>query len=272
MENEELERLLRDSAFCGSILSGNKESLKNILMNLKRPYQRKRNIRVWKFASAFSVCLFIAAAFFLVVEDNNQPGPANNLGGIWSTYSDSADGGKSIVWPPVSTSCQNLFVKSAPGYGGKGYAVRITGKTGGTADAFLGVYTYLSQRASCPQCIGIDIRPYKGIRFKMKGKAGSGKLFFILPHESRTPSPDRNSCMTLTGYNDYQTDITGLIKDDWTDVKLVFRKDFSQPSSTLPDQKVDVETVLEDQNLIKWKWAGGNDQDIDLWIDEIELY
>ena len=78
--------------------------------------------------------------------------------------------------------------------------------------------------------------------------------------------------MTLTGYNDYQTDITGLIKDDWTDVKLVFRKDFSQPSSTLPDQKVDVETVLEDQNLIKWKWAGGNDQDIDLWIDEIELY
>lgn len=272
MENKELERLLRESALSGLELPNNKEALKNVLMNLNSPYRRFVHTKFWQTAGILFGCFFIAAAFFLVIEDNDQPGPTNNLGGIWCTYTDSAQGGSSTVWPPVSTSCQNLFVKSSPGYGDKGYAVRISGKAGSTSSAFLGVNTFLSERATCPRCIGVDLRMYKGIRFKMKGTAGKGKLFFVLPHESRLASPDHSSCITLTEYHDYQADITHHMKKDWTDVKLVFRKDFSQPSSTTPSQKVGIETVLEDENLIKWRWNGEQNETIDLWIDNVELF
>jgi hypothetical protein len=30
--------------------------------------------------------------------------------------------------------------------------------------------------------------------------------------------------------------------------------------------------VLEDENLIKWNWNGEENQKIDLWIDEVELF
>jgi hypothetical protein len=269
MENKGLEKLLRGSAIPRAVLPQGKEALKNALMNLNRPYRRWQKVKLWSISGILLGCFCIAAAFFLVVEDNDQPGPTNNLGGIWSTFTDSAQGGNSTVWPPTSTSCQNLFVKSAPGYGGKGYAVRIKGTTGIAEGAFLGVNTYLSQNASCPHCMGIDLRMYKGIRFKMKGTIERGKLFFVLPHESRTPTPDRSSCMTLTGYNDYQADITDLVKDNWTDVKLVFGKDFSRPVPS--SQKLNIETVLEDENLIKWKWNGEKNQKIDLWIDDVEF-
>jgi hypothetical protein len=272
MEDKEIEKLLKESAFSGSILPDNKESIRNVLTNIKHPYRRYRNVRLWSIAVILSGVLLTAAALFLVVEDNEQPGPTNNLGGIWSTYTDSSEGGSSKVWPPVSSSCQNLFVKSAPGFGGKGYAVRITGTTGTNASPFLGVKTYLSERAACPRCIGIDLRGYKGIRFKMKGTFGQGRLFFILPHESRTVSPDRTHCLTLTGYNDYQVDITGFVKDDWKLVSLVFRKDFSQPLNTPPSQRVDIEKVIEDENQIMWKWVGEKERQIDLWIDDVELF
>jgi hypothetical protein len=272
MDDKELERLLQQSAISALTLSDNKESLRNVLMNLKRPYRRYRKARLWSIAVILSGVLLTAAAVFLVVEDNDSPGPTNNLGGIWATYTDSLEGGSSKVWPPVSSSCRNLFVKSAPGFGGKGYAVRITGTTGTTASPYLGVSTYLSERATCPRCIGIDLRMYKGIRFKMKGTSGQGRLFFILPHESRTASQDRTHCLTLTGYNDYQADITGLVKKEWKVVSLTFRKDFNQPLNTPSPQKVDIEKVLEDENQIKWKWVGDKNQQIDLWIDDVELF
>jgi hypothetical protein len=207
-----------------------------------------------------------------MVEDSNLPGSSNNLGGVWCTFTDSSNGGTSTVWPPVSSSCENHFVKSAPGYGDKGYAVRIKGTAGTTSDAFLGVNTYLSDKSACPRCIGIDLRIYKGIQFKMKGTIGQGRLFFVLPHESNEASQDRSSCMTLTGNNDYQADITGLVKNNWMNVKLIFRKDFRRTVAISPLQKIDIKTVLADEKLIKWKWYGEKNQKLDLWIDEVELF
>jgi hypothetical protein len=272
MENSKLEKLLRDSAIADASLPQNKESLKNVLLNLDQLYGGSRRRRWWGIPVVLLGCLGMAGAFFLVVENNDQPGPTNNLGGIWCTYADSSTGGNSTVWPPASSSCQNYFVKSAPGYGGKGYAVRIKGTTGTTGGAYLGVSTFLSEKAACPYCIGVDLRRYRGIRYKMKGTIQRGRLLLVLPHESRTPSPDRSSCMTLTGGNDYQADISDRVKGDWADVELVFRKDFSRPSTAPASQKLDIETVLEDENMIKWKWTGGNNQKIDLWIDEVELF
>lgn len=272
MEREEIEKMLRESVPTGLHLPRSKDALKNVFMNLSRPYRRRLHTRLLQTAGVLSGCFSVVAAFFLVIENNDQPGPTNNLGGIWSTYTDSAQGGSSVIWPPVSISCQNLFEKSSPGYGDRGYAVRIKGTAGKTESAYLGVSTYLSERAACPRCIGIDLRMYSGIRFKMKGIAGKGKLFFVLPHESRIATPDHSSCKTLTGYHDYQADITGYVKNNWTDVKLVFRKDFNQPDETLDSQKVDIESVLEDENKIQWRWNGEQNQKIDLWIDNVELF
>jgi hypothetical protein len=273
MEQEKLEKMLRDSALSGYELPKSKEDLKSVLINLNHPYRYGiSTTKLWRAAGILSGCLFVAAAFFIVIEDNEQPGPSNNLGGIWSTYTDSAKGGSSTVWPPASISCRNLFEKSSPGYGDKGYAVRITGKAGDVDGAFLGVNTFLSERSACPRCIGIDLRKYRGIRFMMKGVCGKGRLLFILPHQSQTATPDQSSCMTLTGDHDYQADITGHVKKEWIDVKLAFGKDFTQPANTPDSQQVAIETVLEDENLLQWRWYGEQNQTIDLWIDNVELF
>jgi hypothetical protein len=272
MNNDELESLIRDSAIPDSHLPENREMLRNVLVNLHNHRQKRFSLRLWIMPAILLGCFCVTTALYMIVEDNNQSGPVNNLGGVWSTFTDSILGGTSMVWPPVSTSCENLFVKSAPGYGGKGYAVRIKGTTGTGDSAFLGVNTYLSEKASCPRCIGIDLRKYSGISFKMKGDVGKGRLLFILPHESNRSSADNSTCMTLTGYNDYQADITAKVRDEWTTVKLLFRKDFNRPIAVKPSEKVKIESVLEDEKMIKWKWSGEEKQKIDLWIDDVELF
>lgn len=273
MDYQEIEKILKESALQDTELPQSKEALKNVFVSLNRSCRHKGFSGIWKLAAFASGSLFIAAVFIvLVIEDNNQAGPTNNLGGVWSTFTDSSHGGSSKVWPPASNSCENLFVKSSPGFGDKGYAVRIKGTAGDNDSAFLGVSTFLSERASCPRCIGIDLRRYKGIRFKIKGESGRGNLLFVLPHQSREALSDRSSCISLTGYHDYQTDITGLLNEKWTDVKLVFRRDFRQPSGTPDSCKVNVEAVLEDENLIQWLWKGEKNQTIDLWIDNVELF
>jgi len=272
MKTKELESLLRDGAIANAELSQNREVLKNTLTGLHHHLRPGHPMRIWIVPGILLGCLCVTTAFFLMIDDNNHPGPSNNLGGVWCTFSDSASGGTSTVWPPASSSCENLFVKSAPGYGDIGYAVRIRG-TAGTADnAYLGVMTYLSEKAACPRCIGIDLSIYRGIRFKMKGKLGKGKLLFILPYESNRASENHNTCMTLSGYNDYQADITDMVGSDWTDVRLHFRKDFRRPAKVPAYQKLAIETVLGDEKSIKWKWCGEPGQKIDLWIDEVELF
>jgi len=245
----------------------NREFLRNALINSaeakKKSFFSFLPVKIG--AAAFAVVL---AAVFMVVEDNNNPGQTNNLGGVWSTYDDSAAGNNSVVWPQAPKGCENLFEKSAPGFGGKGYAVRITGTAGNKENNFLGVNTYLSEHASCPRCTGINISMYNGVRFKIKGNIGKGGLCFILPHESGEPDENKQFCRSLTGNNDYKADISRFVKNEWSDVKLDFKKSFKQPDG----ETVKIEKVLENANRIKWQWNGGSGEKLDLWIDEIKFY
>lgn len=214
----------------------------------------------------------IMAAFFLKIETGDSPGLSNNLGGVWCTYSDTGDGGYSQVWPPASTKQENNFTKSSPGYGDKGYAVRITGTTGAKLGwDYIGVLTFLSPQASCPSCEGVDISAYRGIRFMIKGSAGSGRLYFVLPYESREYDRGRNTCQTLTKYADYETDITSKIGKNWSKVEIDFRRDLKQPSWSGSGDIVDIEKVLKDARLIKWHYKGSSAA-ADIWIDEMEFY
>ncbi len=273
-ERNEIEDLLRESALTGYELPRGREALRGVLAAIGRaPMRNTTAIVIWRVVAALSGSFFVAAAFVLMIIDrNDRPGPTNSLGGVWSTFTDSAQGGTSAVWPPVSDGCTNRFEKSSPGYGDRGYAVRITGETGDGRNAHLGINTYLSERAICPRCMGIDLRSYRGIRFRIKGWHGKGKLRFVLPHQSMSPAPDRRSCMSLTGGHDYSADITENVTREWAPAKLEFRKHLSQPVETPDSLRVSIETVLENVNLLQWRWEGEPHQSIDLWIDDVELF
>jgi len=207
------------------------------------------------------------------IDYNNKEGVVNELGGIWCTYDDRYYGGDSIVWPPASTKGENNFIKSAPGYKDKGYAVRITGVAGTRLRGdFIGVNTFLSSRSTCPECIGIDLTRFKGIKFKVKGNVEAGEVKFILPYEARVVDETRGICKNLTSYGDYEVDITKNITNEWREVKIYFRKDLKQPSWVSSEKRVNIEKVLSDAKLIKWQYGNGCGYKIDLWIDDIELF
>lgn len=237
-----------------------------------------RNIKspshAWKLAPALAFAVAVAAVgVYMRVDYNNNDTRFNELGGVWCTYDDSWQGGTSKVWPPASTKNENNFVKSAPGAGDKGYAIRITG-TAGTKLGwdYIGVNTFLSPHSTCPECIGIDLTKFTGIKFKIKGKVEAGEVFFILPHEAREVDKSRGICRTLTSYADYEADITRDITPSWKDVKIDFRKDLKQPSYTKKNEIVDIEKVLSNANIIKWHYKDGKGHKVDIWIDDLEFY
>lgn len=227
-----------------------------------------------KYIFVFTFILMTAAvSIFMGVDYNTRQGHINELGGIWCTYDDHYYGGNSIVWPPASRKGENNFIKSAPGFNEKGYAVRITGCAGTKSKKnFIGVNTFLSSRSTCPECIGINLTRFKGIKFKIKGKIEAGEVKFIIPHEARAVDGARGICKNLTGYGDYETDITKHISSEWKEAKIYFKRDLKQPSWVTADKRIDIEKVLSDAKLIKWQYSGENGSKIDLWIDDIEFF
>jgi len=253
-------------------LDKNKEFLKKALLAY-RPEKEKGKAGLM--LSFIFMAAVAATAVIMNVDDNQTDSKTNNLGGIWCTYNDKNDGGNSYVWPPAPepASCENLFIKSSPGFGNKGYAVRITATAGTKLGYdFVGVQTFLGEYATCPRCSGIDIRRFKGVKFKIKGKMPWGKITFSIPHEGSAPDKSGKKCETLTSYADYEANISKYISSDWTEVKLNFRKDFKQPHWAKDADRVDIEAVLADANMLKWQWTEGKGTELDLWIDDLELY
>jgi hypothetical protein len=234
----------------------------------------KKPAFIWKLAPALTLAVAVAAVgVYMRVDYNNNDGKVNDLGGVWCTYDDHYQGGTSTVWPPASTTGENSFVKSSPGSEGKGYAIRITGTAGTKLGYdFIGVNTFLSPRSTCPECIGINLSKFSGIRFKIKGSVEAGQVIFVFPHEAHVADKSRGLCRSLTSYNDYEADITKYITPSWKDVRLDFRKDLRQPSWTKVNERVNIEDVLSDANIIKWTYRGGRGHRVDIWIDKLEFY
>jgi hypothetical protein len=258
--------------FAAVRLDQNMKLVRNAL--IEKAVGRPRARFFFLFVPALIGSVAVAATTILLsVEDNNSTRIVNNLGGIWGTYTDLIDGGNSEVWPPASTACENKFQKSAPGYGNRGYAVRIYGTIGKNKPwGFLGANTYLSDHAVCPMCLGRDISCFKGIRFKMKGSIENGRLYCIIPFEGDSANRVEGRCLSRTGNDDYQADITGYIRADWQTVNVQFRKKFKQPEWTEKRHRFVIDSVLKDANQIKWRFSGARGAKIDFWIDDIEFY
>jgi len=277
---KEIIRILKNAKIDDLEMNDNKESTKSLL--LKAAYaQKRKDVLHFQMPMVFKYIMTVAGFFALVfvtyfVIDNMDDGDKfNKNGGIWSTYSDRHQGGDSVVWPMEHGYGREEFVMSSPGFGNKGWAVRVTGRTGykmGFNYNYLGVVVRFNSKSYCPECKGTNIRKYNGIRFKIKGNLQQGQLFFILPHESEKCVSERLTCDSLTDYADYEKDITTYVTNDWQTVMIDFRKDLSQPFWVKKEKIVNIEKVLETVHLFKWQYKNGNGQVMEIWLDDVELY
>jgi len=278
-DEKEIIKMITEGKIDNLKMDNNKENLKNILMNIA--VKNKKTDKKIQIPLAFRYITAVAGFFvlffitFYVVDNMDDGDKFNRNGGIWSTYSDRHQGGDSVVWPIEHGYGKDEFIMSAPGFGGKGWAVRITGRTGykiGFNYNYLGVVVRFNSKSYCPECKGTNIRKYNGIRFKIKGNLQQGRLFFILPYESEECINERLTCASLTDYADFEKDITEYVTDEWKTVIIDFRKDLSQPFWVSKDKIFDIEKVLENVHLFKWQYKNGNGEIMDLWIDDVELY
>jgi hypothetical protein len=237
--------------------------------------QKKRPQSYLKLVTAMAGMFALAVATYYVIDTMDEGNRFNRNGGVWSTYCDAQEGGNSEIWPPAGTASANEFEMSQPGFGETGYAVMIKGKTGqkmGFNYNYLGVVNRFSSASACPACQGSNIRKYTGIMFKVKGRITSGNLTFVIPYESNECVPDRLTCKSLTGYADFERDITAEVGDRWQTVVIDFRKDLAQPYWTPGSAKSDIEKVLENIHLFKWQYKNGTGEEMELWIDDVQLY
>ncbi|HDT15591.1 MAG TPA: hypothetical protein ENN55_05210 [Firmicutes bacterium] len=230
---------------------------------------------VLRVLAAAAVLTAFATTTFYMVDNMDDGSRINRDGGIWSTYSDYYQGGSSIVWPPEKEGPGSGFFMSKPGFGEKGWAVRVTGRAGdklGENYSYLGVVMRLKASSACPRCEGTDISRYRGLRFRLKGELKGGTLRFILPYETNECDAERTTCKSMTNYADYEKDITEFAGDEWVQVVINFREDLRQPSWAGRKYSYDIQEVLKNMHLFKWQYTGPGGSEADFWIDDLELF
>ncbi len=275
MEEKDIIKKLESARLKQLPMAAAKAHVKSVLLNTAVNMERRAAPSAFRYAGVLAAVFAASVATYYVIDNMEEGRQFNKSGGVWSTYADSQEGGNSVIWPAPSSASQNQFVMSAPGFGEAGYAVRVTGRTGNKFDLnynYLGVVNRFSNDTSCPKCAGVNIKKYKGIMFKVRGAVPSGSLYFILPYESNECISERLTCKSLTGYADYEKDITAEVAGSWTTVAIDFRKDLHQPYWTPPGVSVPVEKVLESVHLFKWQYKNGKGDLMDLWIDDVQLY
>ncbi|MBN2344456.1 MAG: hypothetical protein JXX29_09500 [Deltaproteobacteria bacterium] len=279
MTRREIESELRKSALPEIELSKNNDAVRNALKytvaRTGAHVRKKRIVRtIFSMGVTVGFALGIAMVWLLQSEPPQVVTPppqvvATNLGTMWGTYSDNQSGGNSVVWPPESSDGQNNFVKSSPGYGEKGYAVRFKGKAGEQRrPGFIGVSAVLGPPGEVYKSGGVNIRRYEKIRFKMKGQMSGGELVLRISNVE----PDNESAATVFRKPDiaYEAQITDKMSEDWQTVTLDLRTDFSFASPN--SAKVKVEDLLADARHLKWHVRDAAGATVDVWIDELEFY
>ena len=179
MDENDIIKKLQEARLPEFSTEAHKAALKNVLLAAKPRVKRKFMPSYMKLIAATGMFAIAAVMTYYVIDNMNEGRNFNRNGGVWSTYSDAQEGGDSVIWPEPSSAAGNAFVMSQPGYGGSGWAVRVTGRSGtklGLNYNYLGVVNRFSDDTSCPKCAGVNIRKYRGIMFKVRGRVPSGSL------------------------------------------------------------------------------------------------
>jgi hypothetical protein len=137
------------------------------------------------------------------------------------------------------------FYSDSPGYDGTGYALHLTGSAT-CANYGIKLMTTLSG----PPYVYPDIRGMTGIRFYAKDTWAGSYVFTV--QSTRTP------------WYDYE--YTFAVNSSWTQVNIPFSKLTQQ----IPDE-VTLSTALSEASHFVWRNAACP-QEIDLWLDHIEVY
>jgi licheninase len=209
-----------------------------------------------------------------LIDDCDDGDNVNELGGLWVSYDDYHDPGEgeSEVWP-TSWFKDGTFEMSDPGYGDSGYAARMIGTTSTKLGYdYVGMIAAFGPSSFCPdpQPAPFDVAEYTGLRFMAKGTATGGNLTVKIIH---TKDGEEDNCTdngltgdTLTNWVDYSADITGKLKEAWTEIAVDFRRDFSGAGS------VDIETVLEHAKSVHFMFQTSNGGEVDLAVDNLAFY
>jgi hypothetical protein len=186
----------------------------------------------------------------LVADDCDHIDGKNLLGGNWQTYDDRYSGGSSTVWPPAFDA--GNFVMSQPGYGGVGYAVKITGNV--TTGGFISVGTMLTGTT----CAVLDLSGYAGVQFYMKGNISQCNL--VMPYIN-------TSCARGDAYGSYQSLFS--VPTDWAQVKIPFSS-MSRPYTGGDDPTIQM--LLQRATELQWSTATSPIPNAEFWIDQLEFY
>lgn len=208
-------------------------------------------------------------------KDNANEVPAGVGGpGYWYTYDDTLDtGGNSYVvpmsdtWADAHSEAHVAFYKQAPGYGGAGYAARITGYvTTGYQYGFIGMGVNLLavNGVSCAAYFDVTATgpngAYTGIYFWEKG---DGQSYSVkIPYIDNSTS----ACASLEGNDDYAYTFTST--SDWSMVQVAFTSLKQGGFGTA----VPLTTVLPKLTAIQFQTTMHPQASVDLWIDNLEFY
>ncbi len=273
MFEETIEKMLEDARLATIEMGAHRAFVKSALERaVSRRRREARPLRKAFFAVGVTVGAVLGAVFVLLIKDAEARfDPADTLASTWYTYTDGRGAESTAVWPPSSSLGQNTFVKSAPGYGGRGYAVRFKGTIfGETRPGFMGVGTLLGPPCLRGVCNGVDIRKYEKIRFDMKGRVRGGTLMLLI--SGREQTEDGGALSANGSKGDFEADITKNLGDDWRRVTLDLRDDFAAAPPAKAPSAPSIEAVLSDTRQVKWHVRGENRADVDVWIDNLEFY
>jgi hypothetical protein len=298
MSKNSIENMLKNAGLSDIKTEHNNKAIKNILtlaVMQKRPKQK--NIIKTVFAVGFSLGFIIGTAGILAIKSSNtaiqqttnsisiaavdihdvnmHTGPdqiADDLGTLWCTCSDTKENGISDVWPPPSTLVQNNFIKSSPGYGEKGYAIRFKGRAGKKdKTGTIGVSALLGPPCRGPDCTGVNIKSYKKIRFKIKGNLTGGKLVLLIARGDSSVPPQVSACITPSTPIAVEANLTNYVGPKWRTVTLNLRNDFNMKANGDRTKETNPDNVLANARLVKWYVRDGRGDKVDIWIDELEF-
>jgi hypothetical protein len=276
MNENNLEKVLREARLPEIEMRRNRAAVRAVLARMAdKPLPDRRRLLKPFFAVGVAVGVALGAVFVLLIQDAsaNQE-VADNLGSTWCTYIDGPRDASDAIWPPSSIGGQNNFVKSAPGYGGKGYAIRFKGEIDAESSmGFMGIGAFLGSQCFNADCGGVTIQKYEKIRFKMKGRISGGELVLqISGREHRQEESDGAMPCGPSATIEYEADITDFVTAGWRTVTLDLRDDFKPPVVTKRAAWPSIEAVLSDARQVNWHVRKGGSASVDVWIDDLEFY
>jgi hypothetical protein len=187
----------------------------------------------------------------LMISDCDNNTKANNWGGLWYTYDDRAspNNGVSTVWP------NNNFVMSSPGYNSTGYCARVTG-TVSHMSSYAYPFVTMGTSFGLPS---MDLTGCSGLKVWVKGDSRTYTIKMV------------NAASLDVGYNYYKLNFNP--PSSWSQMNVPFSsltQETTWGTQVAKNQALGIAYAIEFQTIDVP--APGNAWNVDLWVDNIELY